>query len=140
MELFEEIRREYQLGVGTMKGIARKRSVHRRQVRQALADAVPPERRYRPRAKPRLGPVQSFIDAILDADRTAPRKQRQRAHRSHQRLVHERAVFPVAESTVRQYVREQKRARGWFTPETCVRWSPRYRCPGRRHPSWPDAR
>jgi len=120
VELFEEIRREYQFGVGTIKGIARRLGVHRRQVRQALADAVPPERRYRPRAKPRLGPVQSFIDDILEADRTAPRKQRHTAHRIHQRLLHERAASPVAESTVRQYVREQKRARGWGTPETCV--------------------
>ena len=85
MELFEEIRREYQFGVGTIKGIARKLGVHRRQVRQALADAVPPERRYRPRAKPRLGPVQSFIDDILNADQIAPRKQRHTARRVWQR-------------------------------------------------------
>jgi len=120
VELFEEIRREYQFGVGTIKGVARKLGVHRRQVRQALADAVPPVRRYRPRVKPRLGPVQSFIDAILEADRTAPRKQRHTAHRIHQRLADERATCPVAESTVRQYVRDQKRARGWGTPATCV--------------------
>jgi transposase len=120
VELFEEIRREYQFGVGTIKGVARKLGVHRRQVRQALAAAMPPERRYRPRAKPSLGPVQSFIDDILHADRTAPRKQRHTAHRIHQRLLQERAANRVAESTVRQYVREQKRARGWFTPVTCV--------------------
>lgn len=120
MELFEEIRREYQFGVGTIKGVARKLGVHRRQVRHALADAVPPERQYRARAKPRLGPVQSFIDDILEADRTAPRKQRHTAHRIHQRLLGERPWCRVAESTVRQYVREEKRARGWLTRETCV--------------------
>src|ERR1700754_698624 len=80
VELFEEIRREYQFGVGTIKGVARKLGVHRRQVRQALRDAMPPLRRYRSRAKPKLGPVQAFIDAILVADRTAPRKQRHTAH------------------------------------------------------------
>ena len=62
MELFEEIRREYQFGVGTIKGVARTLGVHRRQVRQALADAMPPVRRYRPRVKPRLGPVQALVD------------------------------------------------------------------------------
>jgi len=120
VELFEEIRREYQFGVGTIKGVARKLGVHRRQVRQALADAVPPARRYRPRAKPKLGPVQSFIDDILEADRTAPRKQRHTAHRIYQRLLREQATCLVVESTVRQYVREQKRARGLLTRDTCV--------------------
>jgi transposase len=120
VELFEEIRREYQFGAGTIKGIARKLGVHRRQVRQALADATPPVRRYRPRVKPRLGPVQAFIDDILTADRTAPRKQRHTAHRIHQRLIRECAAHPVAESTVRQYVRSQKRAQGWSVRETCV--------------------
>ena len=42
MELFAEIRREYQFGIGTIKGVARTLGVHRRVVRQALADAVPP--------------------------------------------------------------------------------------------------
>ena len=58
MELFAEIRREYQFGVGTIKGVSRKLGVHRRVVRQALADAVPPARAYRARAKPTLDPVQ----------------------------------------------------------------------------------
>ena len=62
MELFAEIRREYQFGVGTIKGVARKLGVHRRVVRQALADAVPPARVYQARAKPTLTPVQEFIE------------------------------------------------------------------------------
>ena len=37
VELFEQIRREYEFGVGTIKGIAAKLGVHRRMVRQALA-------------------------------------------------------------------------------------------------------
>ena len=39
MELFEEIRREHEFGVGTIQGAARKLGVHRRMVRQALGDA-----------------------------------------------------------------------------------------------------
>ena len=40
MELFEEIRREYEFGVGTIKGVARRLGVHRRMVREALASAA----------------------------------------------------------------------------------------------------
>jgi ActR/RegA family two-component response regulator len=36
VELFEQIRREYEFGVGTVAGVARKLGVHRRLVRQAL--------------------------------------------------------------------------------------------------------
>jgi hypothetical protein len=46
VELFAEIRRAYQFGVGTIKGVSRKLGVHRRVVRQALADAMPPPRLY----------------------------------------------------------------------------------------------
>ena len=35
MELFETIRREYQFGVGTIKGVSRKLGIHRRMVREA---------------------------------------------------------------------------------------------------------
>ena len=39
VELFEEIRREYEFGDGTVLGVAHKLGVHRRMVRQALANA-----------------------------------------------------------------------------------------------------
>ena len=45
VELYEEIRREYEFGEGTIRGIARKLGVHRRMVREAIvpvgADATP---------------------------------------------------------------------------------------------------
>jgi hypothetical protein len=43
MELFEQIRREYDFGVGTIRGVAHKLKMHRRMMRQALASAEPPE-------------------------------------------------------------------------------------------------
>jgi len=120
VELFAEIRREYACGVGTIKGVARTLGVHRRVVRQALANALPPVRSYQARAKPTLDPVQAFIDQILEADRTAPRKQRHTARRIHDRLSRERPDAPVAASTVREYVRGWKRAQGLTGRQVCV--------------------
>jgi hypothetical protein len=53
--LFEQIRREYDLGEGTVLGVARKRGIHRRMVRQALANAEPPEHRQRLHERPVTG-------------------------------------------------------------------------------------
>ncbi len=111
VELFEAIRREYQYGIGTIKGVAEKFGVHRRMVRQALQDALPPERKNPVRNRPILGPVQAFIDEILESDRRAPRKQPHAAHRIYVGIDQELKV-EIGESTVRRYVREKKRAMG----------------------------
>lgn len=120
MELFESIRREYEFGVGTIQGVARTLGVHRRLVREALADAVPELRPLAARARPRLGPLEGFIEAMLEADRKAPRKQRHTAHRIYTRLRQEHPEFPIAEPTVRRYVRQRKRALGLLARETFV--------------------
>src|ERR1700691_5802620 len=95
VELFEAIRREYQFGVGTVKGVARKFGVHRRMVREALADAVPKQRKIIERARPKLEPAVAFIDAILESDLKAPRKQRHTAHRIYNRLLAEKPEVKV---------------------------------------------
>ena len=120
VELFEQIRREYEFGVGTIRAVAQKLGVHRRMVRQALASAEPPERKRVKHERPAIGPVQPFIDAILEADRNAPRKQRHTAHRIYERIRRELPEHRVAEVTVRLYVRERKHELGWSTRETCV--------------------
>ena len=43
VELFEQLRREHEFGVGTIAGVAAKFGVHRRVVRRAIASALPPQ-------------------------------------------------------------------------------------------------
>ena len=120
VELFEQLRREYEFGIGTIRGVARKFGVHRRLVREAARQALPPPRKIPVRARPRLDPVIPFIDGILDSDRAAPRKQRHTARRIFRRLREEQPAFPIAESTVRAYVRERKYALGLAGKVTCI--------------------
>ena len=121
MELFEQIRREYEFGIASIAGVARKFGVHRRLVREALGSAVPQQRAAPERQRPTIGPVAEFIDGILEADRRAPRKQRHTAHRIWVRVTKERPGYQIAESTVRQYVRLRKQALGLRVgPEPCV--------------------
>ena len=86
MELYEQIRREYEHGGGTIRAVARKLGVHRREVRKALASAMPPERKIPERERPKLAAAIPFIEAVLQADRKVPGKQRHTAH----------AVFRIA--------------------------------------------
>lgn len=126
MELFEEIRREYEHGVGTIRGVGKKLGVHRRMVREALASAVPRERKVADREKPRLGPAIAFINTVLEEDKKAPRKQRHTAHRIWERLLGERPDVIVSESTVRRYVRNRKHEMGLVGREIFIPQSYRF--------------
>jgi transposase len=120
LDLFEQLRREHEFGVGTVAGVAAKFGVHRRMVRQALAGALPPRHNYPLRSKPKLSAVTAFIDAILETDLRAPRKQRHTARRIYRRILAEFPDAAVAESTVRNHVRTCKRQMGLASRETFV--------------------
>jgi transposase len=127
VELFEQIRRDRDREGLSIRALAERHGVHRRAVRQALASPVPPTKRapvHRP--APKLGAYRALIDAWLEADRAAPRKQRHTAKRIHRRLVDEHGA-EVAETTVRDYVRARKRAMGWPVGEVFV---PQVHAPG----------
>jgi len=101
VELFEQVRREYELGIGTIQGVSRKFGVHRRMVREALANALPAHRKKPERKRPKLAAAIPFIDTLLEADRKAPRKQRHSSHRFWVRLRAERPECEVSASSVR---------------------------------------
>ncbi|MGP0103595.1 MAG: IS21 family transposase, partial [Solirubrobacteraceae bacterium] len=127
VELFERIRRDRDREGLSIRALAERHGVHRRAVRQALACPVPPAKRSPVRRPaPKLGVYRALIDAWLEADRQAPRKQRHTAKRVWARLVDEHGA-DVAETTVRDYVRARKRAMGWPVGEVFV---PQVHAPG----------
>jgi transposase len=120
VELYEQIRREYEFGIGTIAGVAKKLGVHRRMVREAISSALPKPRKKTERPRWKLKAAVEFIDAILEGDRKAPRMQRHTAHRVWVRMQHELAECEIAERTVREYVHDRKIALGFIVRETYV--------------------
>jgi transposase len=120
VELFEQIRREYEFGAGSIIGVTRKLGVHRRMVREAVQSALPARRKKTERPYLKIAPAVAFIDEVLAADRKAPRKQRHTAKRIWERLRVEVPECTAAERTVRQYVERRKQELGLGRRETFV--------------------
>lgn len=118
MEQFEGIRRDAREGV-SIRELARRHQVHRRTVRAALADAVPPPRKSPERESAVFGPYEQLVREWLTADLGAPRKQRHTARRVWQRLLEERGAS-LAESTVRPQVARLKVEVGLARKEVMV--------------------
>ena len=72
MELFEQIRREYEFGAGTIAGVAKRLKVHRRMVREAIGSATPSARKKVERPRWKLAAAVAFVDLILEADSGLP--------------------------------------------------------------------
>lgn len=108
MEQFESIRRDRRDEDMSIRALSEKYKVHRRTVRQALADATPPPRKVPDREAPVLGEHVATVRGWLVADEEVHRKQRHTARRVWQRLVEEEGA-EVAESSVRALVGELRR-------------------------------
>lgn len=127
MEVFEQIRRDHWLDGLSIRELAERHRVHRRTVRQALASAFPPPRKQYPtRPRPAMDPYAAVVDAILIADRQAPKKQRHTARRIWQRLVAEHGAR-CSEVTVSQYVTRRRIELGIKPIEVAV---PQMHAPG----------
>ncbi len=72
VELYEQIRREYEFGAGTIQGVARKLGVHRRMVREAIQSAIRARRKKTERPHWKMAAAAAFIEGILESDRKAP--------------------------------------------------------------------
>ena len=107
MEQFERIRRDRREEGLSIRQLAARHGVHRRTVRQALADATPPARKSVEREAAAFGPYEQVVTGWLAADLDAPRKQRHTARRVWQRLIEEHGA-ELAESTVRPHVARLK--------------------------------
>jgi transposase len=108
MELWTEIRRQVLTGAMSKREACRHYDIHWMTLKKILAHEEPPGyRRALPARRPTIEPVLPIIRAILDADRTAPRKQRHTAKRIWQRLRDEHG-FRGGYTIVKDAVRELK--------------------------------
>lgn len=104
---YEQIRIAVFLEGMSRREASRRFGVHRDTVNKALSHSVPPGyRRAQPVRRPKIGPFTGLIDAILEQDLLAPKKQRHTVQRIFDRLRAEHG-FDGGYTTVRDYVRER---------------------------------
>lgn len=103
VELYEKVRLARRDDGLSIRGLAARFGVHRREVRAALASPEPALRKVPERAAPVTGVWHGWIREVLIADRDAPRKQRHTAKRIHDRLAEEKGVL-ISESQCRAVV------------------------------------
>jgi transposase len=110
METWAEVRRRVLAGEISKRGACREYHLHWDTLTKILTHEEPPGyRRRQPRAKPTLGPFLPVIRAILEADRSAPKKQRHTARRIFDRLREEHG-YTGCESIVRAAVRDGRQS------------------------------
>ena len=109
VEIYVRVRRACMVEGMSVREASRVFGLHRDTVRKMLAYSAPPGyRRQDPPRRPRLEPFTGVIDAILEADRQVPRKQRHTAKRIFERLRDEHG-FDGQYTIVKDYVRERRR-------------------------------
>lgn len=109
VELFARIRRDRRSDPQvSVRALADRYRVHRRVVREALASAVPRERKKPPPRRSVLEPAYGWIDAMLREDLTSPRKQKHTTNRIYQRLINEHGFTAAGRTTVYEYVARRR--------------------------------
>ena len=93
VELYQSIRNAVNKEGHSIRATAKEFKVHRRDVRQALACAIPRERKSAPKVRPKLGAYESTVRAWLTEDLKVPKKQQHSATRIWQRLIDECGTF-----------------------------------------------
>jgi transposase len=92
----------------SQRAVAREFGLARKTVRKMLEYSAPPGyQRQKAVQRPKLGPWQAAIGAILEEDRSRPRKQRHTAKRIFERLREEHG-YTGGYTIVKDYVRQSK--------------------------------
>src|SRR6201997_5807941 len=87
VELYARVRRAVHVEGRSQREVAREFGLARKTVRKMLEYPAPPGyQRQKPVQRPKLGPWQAAIDAILEEDKSQPPKQRHTAKRIFERL------------------------------------------------------
>ena len=108
MELYAGVRRAVLVEGMSRRAAAREFGLARKTVGKMLEYSAPPGyQRQKPIKRPKLGPWQGAIDAILEDDKQRPRKQRHTAKRIFERLRAEHG-YTGGYTIVKDYVREKK--------------------------------
>jgi len=105
----ERIRRGYYIEKKSIHQLAREEGRNRITIRKALTNNPQPIKTTpRKKPKPVFGPFKERVELLLQENEQHPRKQRYTAHRIFE-IIREEG-YEGSESTVRQYVRQQKQA------------------------------
>ena len=106
VEIYARVRRAVLVEGKSRRAVAREFGLARKTVSKMLEYSLPPwYRRQAPIRRPKLGPWQGVIDAILAEDKQRPKKQRHTAKRIFERLRAEPA-YPGGYTIVKDYVRQ----------------------------------
>jgi len=108
VDLYARVRRAVLVEGKSRRLVAREFGLARKTIRKMLEYSLPPGyRRQAPILRPKLGPWQGVIEAILADDKQRPRKQRHTAKRIFERLRAEHG-YTGGYTIVKDYVRESK--------------------------------
>jgi transposase len=112
VELYARVWRAVLVDGMSRRAAAREFGLARKTVSKMLEYPLPPGyQRQKPVRRPKLGPWQGVIDAILEDDKQRPRKQRHTAKRVFERLRAEHGRRMLMQSSHYAHARQMKRAR-----------------------------